>query len=204
MFKDWISLLRFVCFFFWEKNNIKNKSWKVWELVAPSTFLNLATEMEFCLYPAGSFHITTRETEVQGDELVWIVSPSISHQIDHFNLVPLGTVLHLQEKIPATRWKKTGRSFSSLPYGHISISGSSAFWSVRPKFCRLPDSYLFICLTHWEVLMALCLKISRAWPPSTFPQLPYWSTLRSSVLTRLFPPILVSTVCSQPSTQRSL
>ena len=90
-------------------------------------------------------------------------------------------------KIPATRRKKTERSLDSLPYGHISISGSSAFWSVRPKFCRLPDSSLFIRLTHWKVLMALCLKISRAWPPSTFPQLPYWSTLHSSLLTRLVP-----------------
>ena len=35
--------------------------------------------------------------------------------------------------------------------------------------------------------MALCLKISRALPPSTFPQLPYWSTLHSSLLTRLVP-----------------
>lgn len=66
--------------------------------MAPSTFLNLAAEMKFCRYPAGSFHITTRETEVQGDELVQIVSPSINHQIDHFNLVPLGRVLHLQEE----------------------------------------------------------------------------------------------------------
>ena len=107
-------------------------------------------------------------------------------------------------RIPAARRKKTGRSFSSLPYGHISIAGSSAFWSVRPKFCSLPDSSLFVHLIHWEVLMALCLKISRTWPLSTFPPLPHRSTLHSSLLTRLFPPMLVSTVCSQPSTHRSL